>query len=89
MSRKRVNDIAKEQGISARDLLVKLQAAGIDAAAPSATVDEAAALKVLDNGTGDGAAPSAAAKSDGDAGQKQRPTRDSLQGERAPGAAGG
>jgi translation initiation factor IF-2 len=84
MSRKRVNDIAKEQGISAKDLLLKLQAAGIDAAAPSATVDEAAALQALGatNGAGE------AAKADGDAAQKQRPTRDSLQGERTPGAAG-
>lgn len=41
MSRKRVNDIAREQGIAVKDLLLKLQAAGIDAAAPSATVDEA------------------------------------------------
>jgi translation initiation factor IF-2 len=84
MSRKRVNDIAKEQGISAKDLLLKLQAAGIDAAAPSATVDEAAALQAL--GGGSNGAPEA--KADGDAAHK-RPTRDSLQGERTPGAAGG
>jgi translation initiation factor IF-2 len=83
MSRKRVNDIAKEQGISAKDLLLKLQAAGIDAAAPSATVDEASALKALGNGAGE------APKADAADGQKQRPTRDSLQGERTPGAAGG
>jgi translation initiation factor IF-2 len=85
MSRKRVNDIAKEQGISAKDLLLKLQAAGIDAAAPSATVDEATALRALGNGAGETEAP----KADAADGQKQRPTRDSLQGERAPGAAGG
>jgi translation initiation factor IF-2 len=85
MSRKRVNDIAKEQGISAKDLLLKLQAAGIDAAAPSATVDEESALRAL-NGVGGGGEAKPAAKGD-DAAQKQRPTRDSLQGERAPGAA--
>jgi translation initiation factor IF-2 len=84
MSKKRVNDIAKEQGMSVKDLLLKLQAAGIDAAAPSSTVDEAAALGALGNGAGDGAS---AAKADG--AQKQRPTRDSLQGERAPAAAAG
>jgi translation initiation factor IF-2 len=90
MSKKRVNDIAKEQRMSVKDLLLKLQAAGIDAAAPSATVDEALALRAL--GTNGAASASDAtaprARADGDAGQKQRPTRDSLQGERAPGAPG-
>src|SRR5829696_9038892 len=85
MSKKRVNDIAKEQGMEVKDLLLKLQAAGIDAAAPSATVDEASALKAL-GGNGASAAADAAAKpADG---EKARPTRDSLQGERTPGAAG-
>jgi translation initiation factor IF-2 len=87
VSKKRVNDIAKEQGLSAKDLLVKLQAAGIDAAAPSSTVDEAAALRVLGNGASASAA-SAAKSGDGD-GAHKRPTRDSLQGERAPGAGAG
>jgi translation initiation factor IF-2 len=91
MSKKRVNDIAREQGMAVKDLLLKLQAAGIDAAAPSATVDEAAALRALgQNGSGARADADAAdasrARAD-DGGQKQRPTRDSLQGERAPGAA--
>src|SRR5215218_2488783 len=88
MSKKRVNDIAKEQRMSVKDLLLKLQAAGIDAAAPSATVDEALALRALGtNGAGSDSAPRARADADG--GARQRPTRDSLQGERAPGAAGG
>jgi len=92
MSKKRVNDIAKEQGMTVKDLLLKLQAAGIDAAAPSATVDEALALRALGtNGATSSDAGRAAAKGRGDAdsGPRQRPTRDSLQGERAPGAAGG
>jgi len=93
MSKKRVNDIAKEQGMSVKDLLLKLQAAGIDAAAPSATVDEGLALRALGhNGAGKtSTAPRARGDAAGtnDGGQKQRPTRDSLQGERAPGAAGG
>ena len=59
MSKKRVNDIAKEQGMSVKDLLLKLQAAGIDAAAPSATVDEALALRALGhNGAGAASAES-------------------------------
>jgi len=90
MSKKRVNDIAKEQGMSVKDLLLKLQAAGIDAAAPSATVDEALALRALGtNGAVARGEPRSAGRG-GDGGQRQqRPTRDSLQGERAPGAAGG
>jgi len=94
MSKKRVNDIAKEQGMSVKDLLLKLQAAGIDAAAPSATVDEALALRALGT-NGAASAPAGGTRAaprgrgDGDGGPRQRPTRDSLQGERAPGAAGG
>ncbi|HEX7289777.1 MAG TPA: translation initiation factor IF-2 [Conexibacter sp.] len=92
MSKKRVNDIAKEQGMAVKDLLLKLQAAGIDAAAPSATVDEALALRALDtNGAASRspARPAARARDGADGAHRQRPTRDSLQGERAPGAAGG
>jgi len=94
MSKKRVNDIAKEQGMEVKDLLLKLQAAGIDAAAPSATVDEALALRALGtNGAASGNAARAAPRGRGDGAAdgnaRQRPTRDSLQGERAPGAAGG
>jgi translation initiation factor IF-2 len=90
MSKKRVNDIAKEQGMSVKDLLLKLQAAGIDAAAPSATVDEALALRALGaNGSGSAQSARGRAEGGGDGGPRQRPTRDSLQGERAPGAAGG
>jgi translation initiation factor IF-2 len=91
MSKKRVNDIAKEQGMTVKDLLLKLQAAGIDAAAPSATVDEALALRALGtNGAGaTSTRPAAKAAPKPRADARQRPTRDSLQGERAPGAAGG
>ncbi|HEX5146898.1 MAG TPA: translation initiation factor IF-2, partial [Conexibacter sp.] len=67
----------------------KLQAAGIDAAAPSATVDEALALRALGQNGAGGEASRAKADGAADGGARQRPTRDSLQGERAPGAAGG
>ncbi|HWE32411.1 MAG TPA: translation initiation factor IF-2 [Solirubrobacteraceae bacterium] len=131
---KRVHEIAKEQGLPAKELLAKLHAAGIEVKAVSSSVDEAVALKALGNGaapaaeTGNGkeaapavtqAAPKAAApteaqtppapkqqSSDGAPAQQEptqpaqeqaaqpaqehkRPTRDSLQGERAPGNAGG
>src|ERR1700736_310990 len=105
--KKRVHEIAKERGVPAKEVLEKLQAAGLEVKVASSSVDEAAALAVLGNGergpdapppqaatpasapTGDdGAAPAPAAPS-ADTGAHKRPTRDSLQGERAPGAAGG
>ncbi len=123
MAKKRVHEIAKEQGISSKDLIAKLNAAGIEVKAAASSVEEADALKALG---GNGSAPQASApapateqasapsaapaaaperrapeqpeqpagssapaapKSDG--GAKQRPTRDSLSGERAPGTGGG
>jgi translation initiation factor IF-2 len=137
---KRVHEIAKERGIPAKDLLARLQEAGIEVKAVSSSVDVDIASRVLGNGApdSDGAGPKAApanadsapakaapkaeapagqmeptapqaaaprrserpARGDGDAGeaatrapggggQHKRPTRDSLQGERAPGAASG
>src|SRR5947207_7599120 len=137
---KRVHEIAKERGMAPKELLQRLQGAGIEVKAVSSSVDEAVASRVL--GNGDGAAgpapdpasaaqapaaeapaaaqapardqappeqrpareqPPAAARGQqpggdgapapaaptGSAQQHKRPTRDSLQGERAPGAPGG
>src|SRR5271165_1380924 len=50
MSKKRVYEIAKEHGLSSRELLEKLKAAGVDAKAAASSVEEAAALKALDGG---------------------------------------
>jgi translation initiation factor IF-2 len=157
---KRVHEIAKQQGVPAKDVLARLQAAGVDVTASSSSVDEALARRVLaraaakeqaakaaaPNGAGangPAAAPSpadvpppkpkvpardprsaanrqetgkprakatplppppppappaaeapAADDASGDAASadgapKQRPTRDSLQGERAPSSPGG
>jgi translation initiation factor IF-2 len=126
---RRVHEIAKDQGLSAKELLAKLKAAGIEVKAASSSVDEATALRVLGNGgapksdgNGTGAAKAAAApatapppKADAPSpppqaaapteqsanaaqqggaassagGKRERPTRDSLQGERTPGAPGG
>jgi translation initiation factor IF-2 len=47
MPKKRVHEIAKEQGIPAKELIAKLQAAGIEAKAPASTVEEASALRAL------------------------------------------
>src|SRR5258705_11547372 len=47
MTKKRVHEIAKDQGMSSKDVLTKLQAAGLDVTAASSTVEEGAALKAL------------------------------------------
>jgi translation initiation factor IF-2 len=60
MSKKRVHEIAKEQGLSSKELLEKLKAAGIDAKAAASSVEEGAALKALGGG-----APPASASSNG------------------------
>jgi translation initiation factor IF-2 len=124
MAKKRVHEIAKEQGLTSKEVLAKLNAAGIQAKAAASSVEEAEALAALGNGAApadgqaEATAPSTAtqtaeakddkpaepAAKDGEppaeqagatpAGQrsasaKQRPTRDSLSGERAPGAGAG
>jgi translation initiation factor IF-2 len=55
MSKKRVHEIAKEQGLSSKELLEKLKAAGVEAKAAASSVEETVALKVLDAGASDGA----------------------------------
>jgi translation initiation factor IF-2 len=58
MSKKRVHEIAKEQGISSKDLLEKLNAAGVAAKAAASSVEESDALRVL---SGNGASATATA----------------------------
>ncbi|MCW2966837.1 MAG: hypothetical protein JWM71_609, partial [Solirubrobacteraceae bacterium] len=50
MAEKRVFEIAKEQGLSSREVVARLKEAGLDVSAAASPVDEAAALKVLANG---------------------------------------
>jgi translation initiation factor IF-2 len=119
--KKRIHEIAKERGIPAKEVIAKLQAAGLSVKAASSTVEETAAARVLGNGEAPAGATSATAptaraaapaqstarpvQQDGAASEPpaaptngepraprpehKRPTRDSLQGERAPGNAGG
>ena len=47
MTKKRVHEIAKEQGLSSKELLEKLRAAGVEAKAAASSVDETVALKAL------------------------------------------
>jgi translation initiation factor IF-2 len=117
MAKKRVHEIAKEQGLTSKELLAKLNAAGIEAKAAASSVEEAVALEVLGNGASAAAKPAKAERKDdadakpdgqeqpetdaeaeekkpadqagGDGPARQRPTRSSLAGERAPGVGGG
>jgi translation initiation factor IF-2 len=57
MSKKRVHEIAKEHGLSSKELLDKLKAAGIDAKAAASSVEEDAALRVLGAVSAAGAQP--------------------------------
>jgi translation initiation factor IF-2 len=59
MTKKRVHEIAKEHGLSSKELLAKLNAAGVEAKAAASSVDEAAALTAL------GVGASASASSNG------------------------
>jgi translation initiation factor IF-2 len=52
MSKKRVHEIAKEHGLSSKELLEKLHAAGVEAKAAASSVEEAAALSALGGGAG-------------------------------------
>jgi translation initiation factor IF-2 len=50
VAKKRVHEIAKARGISSKELLAALKAAGIEAKAAASSVDEGDALKALDGG---------------------------------------
>jgi translation initiation factor IF-2 len=57
VAKKRVHEIAKAQGVSSKELLAALKAAGVEAKAAASSVEEQDALKALSgsNGGGDGA----------------------------------
>jgi translation initiation factor IF-2 len=59
MAKKRVHEIAKSQGLTSKELLAALKAAGVEAKAAQSSVEESDALAAL-KGSGDGA--SAASK---------------------------
>ncbi len=60
MAKKRVHEIAKAQGLSSKELLAKLKAAGVEAKAAQSSVEESDALAAL-KGSGDGASATATA----------------------------
>jgi translation initiation factor IF-2 len=81
MSKRRVHEIAKEHGLSSKELLEKLKAAGIEAKAAASSVEESAALKVLGV-----AAPAAAASSNGAPAASAPPSVPAAQAAPAPAA---
>jgi translation initiation factor IF-2 len=59
VARKRVHEIAKAHGVTSKELLEVLRAAGIEAKAAASSVEEADALKAIAAAKGDGSGPSA------------------------------
>ncbi|HUA05067.1 MAG TPA: translation initiation factor IF-2 [Solirubrobacteraceae bacterium] len=95
---KRVHEIAKERGLPPKEVLQRLQAAGLKVKAVSSSVDEAAASRVLGDGAGNGQSASGEAERQQRAPQPsdgggQRPQRadsgDRPQRARAEGRGGG
>ncbi len=62
MAKKRVHEIAKAQGVSSKELLTALKAAGVEAKAAASSVEEADALKAIAAAKGNGGAQPAAKK---------------------------
>ena len=60
MAKKRVHEIAKAQGLTSKELLAKLKAAGVEAKAAQSSVEESDALAAL-KGSGDGGTATATA----------------------------
>jgi translation initiation factor IF-2 len=56
VAKKRVHEIAKAQGVSSKELLAALKAAGVEAKAAASTVEEADALKAMSAAKGNGGA---------------------------------
>jgi translation initiation factor IF-2 len=64
MAKKRVHEIAKAQGLTSRELLAALKAAGVEAKAAQSSVEESDALAAL-KGSGDGGSTATATKTAG------------------------
>jgi translation initiation factor IF-2 len=62
VAKKRVHEIAKAQGVSSKELLAALKAAGVEAKAAASSVEEADALKAIEAAKGNGGAGKAAKK---------------------------
>src|SRR5690242_21462056 len=90
MAKKRVYEIAKERGVSSKELLAALQTAGVDVKAAASTVDEADVARVL---SGNGAKSSGDSSPPAPAPQPKAPPpaekREQSQARPSPGAQSG
>jgi translation initiation factor IF-2 len=73
LARKRVHEIAKAQGLTSKEVLAALNAAGIEAKAAASSVEEADALKALKGADGGAPAPAEPAAPKAEAGAEARP----------------
>ena len=81
---KRVHEIAKERGLPTKDVLARLQAAGVDVKASSSSVDEQVAIRVFDNGgNGQSSAPPARPGANGSSQRKAGATKANAKAARA------
>jgi translation initiation factor IF-2 len=80
MAKKRVHEIAKAQGLTSKELLAALEAAGVEAKAAQSSVEESEALAAL-KGSGDGASASA---TKADAAPKATATKEAPENAAAP-----
>jgi translation initiation factor IF-2 len=85
LARKRVHEIAKARGLTSKEVLAALSAAGIEAKAAASSVDEAEALKALDSANGGASAP-AAEPAKGDAPTATAPQATPAKAEQSPAA---
>ncbi|MEX2106515.1 MAG: translation initiation factor IF-2 [Solirubrobacterales bacterium] len=72
MAKKRVHEIAKAQGVSSKELLDALKAAGVEAKAAASSVEEADAVKAIAAAKGNGAKAPAEARPAAAAAAKQQ-----------------
>ncbi|MGD9735379.1 MAG: translation initiation factor IF-2 [Solirubrobacterales bacterium] len=89
MAKKRVHEIAKAQGLSSKELLAALKAAGVEAKAAASSVEEADAMKAIAAARGNGGAAAAPAKAEPAAKEpaRQAPAAPATKADPAPQAA--
>jgi translation initiation factor IF-2 len=84
VAKKRVHEIAKAQGVSSKELLDALKAAGVEAKAAASSVEEADALKAISAAKGNGGAEAKTKQAPAKAAPKAEATAASPQAKAAP-----
>ena len=75
MAKKRVHEIAKAEGLSSKELLAALTAAGVEAKAAASSVEEDDALKAIAAAKGDGGTTATKTAPKAEAKPKAKPTK--------------